>query len=431
MGTSKWFRIGLFLLGLSAKGVCASEWVNTASPILPIEDAMSLAIVNSPDVQSLENQFESVSAKKRAALAPSEPYFNITFNDIIQPYDFSTAASEVFQFTQPFGFPGKAFLNRAVLSDQSEAIYAQLNASKLQVSYNVKQAYYGLSLAQKNIGINADQKAAFKQILAVAKRRYEGGQTSQVDYINSQVALISNENDLIDLHAAEKVARAQLNVLLKRSPDAPLSVAPIRMIDHPMIQEDEAISKMLQNRPEIKAAQFQARASHKSYQLAWMSLLPDFQLMIGTTFYLIPAASPFSGWPTYPTHTYTASIQFTVPLWFLFNEREAIVAASHDRAAAESNLNGVFNQSKTALENAIAQVNSLRAKLDNYEKHLLPLSDQSFNLALQNYGTGKIDFQTLASTAFARKGIRREYYTAVVNYLMNYATYGQLIGEDL
>ena len=199
----------------------------------------------------------------------------------------------------------------------------------------------------------------------------------------------------------------------------------------------EAESQMLAHRNEIQAAQYQLSAAGKACGLAWMQLLPDFQLTAGTTFYNVPAASPLSSTPQavatggWPTHTYLAGIQIQIPLWFLFNEREVIVGASHDRAAADANLSVVYEQSRNSLKSAVESINANRIKIENYQKHMLPMAEQSLNIALISYGAGKIDFQFLSDTATARRSIRFAYAGAIVNMLNSYAAYGQLIGEDL
>jgi outer membrane protein TolC len=207
------------------------------------------------------------------------------------------------------------------------------------------------------------------------------------------------------------------------------------MIYHPAIDLGAARVRMLESRNEIRSARAQADAADRAYRLAWMGYLPDFQLMAGTTFYRNPWTSPLSADPGYggnfPTHTYMVGVQVTLPIWFLFNERESVTGASHDRAAAQAGLDGVFNQSEVALESAVESVNALAIKIQNFEKHLLPLADQSLNLAMINYRAGKVDFQTLADTAAARRTARLNYATAVTGYLTSYATYGQLLGEDL
>ncbi len=396
---------------------------------IPLTEAVQKAQKNSPDIRSLENQFESLDAKKRQAWAPYEPSLTLTYNDLTTQFDHHSATSRVLQVNQQLGFPGRAYLNYSLLDDQAQVFYIQSKAMTLQVALNVKQAYYALSLAQKNIQLNEEQRASFERILAIAKRRYEAGALTQVDYLNTQIALLAADNDLSDLKSAEKVARTQLNVLIGNPAEAPIQVEPVKMKYYPEISKDEAIQKMLENRAEISAAKKQVSASERSYKLAWMTVLPDLQLFAGTTYYDVPGASPLSG-STGETHTYLIGVQVTVPLWALFNERQSITSASRDRAVAQANLDVVFNQSKVALETALENLIALRHKIENYEKHLIPLVDQSFNLALTNYSTGKTDFQTLSDTANTRRNLKRDYAAAVMNYLTNYSTYGQLVGED-
>jgi outer membrane protein TolC len=175
-----------------------------------------------------------------------------------------------------------------------------------------------------------------------------------------------------------------------------------------------------------------------AYKLAWFSLVPDFQFTLGMNTYKMPYGSPYSGNPIYnndpnefPTQTYSAGVQITIPIWGLFNERAVISGASYDRAAAQRNVDMVYNQSKIALETAVDTINSTVQKIQRFESRMLPLSDQAFKLALIDYSSGKIDFQTLSDTATARRQTRLSYATAVVNYLTTYATYGQLMGEEL
>jgi outer membrane protein TolC len=208
------------------------------------------------------------------------------------------------------------------------------------------------------------------------------------------------------------------------------------MEERPPVSLDDSLTKMIANRPEIKAAEAQEKAAESAYQLAWMQLLPDFQLVAGTTFYRVPSASPLSNLPDaatsgYPTHTYMAGVQLTLPLWFLFNEREVISGASKDRVVASANLDIQHEQSRVSLVTVVEAINGFRLKIKNYEEHMLPMAEQALNIALTSYGAGKIPFQTLSDTASARRQIRLAYAQAIVSYETNYATYGQLIGEDL
>ena len=404
-------------------------------PILGLSEALDTARQENPDIRQAQAQSESSRARAALSLAPAEPTLSFSLNDATRPFGLGPAAGKTIQFAQPIGFPGRALLNRSMLGELAESSNYQLRALTLQVGVSVKNAYYSLQLARKSIELNADTRLAYERILSVAKRRYESGAAAQVDFLNAQVTLLLNGNDLSDLEASERQARAQLNVLLRRPVTAALEVEPIAMTYFQKIDLDRAIERMLANRNEIKAARALERAAVKSYRLAWYQLLPDFQLTLGTTFYNNQYASPFSGDPAnastgWPTETYQVGVQMTVPIWFFLSERQVIRGASYDHAAAQRNLDVVFNQSKNALETAVDTIRSTESKIENFERHILPMAEQSLNIAMIDYGSGKIDFPTLAASAAARRQARLSYATAVVAYLTNHATYDELIGEE-
>jgi outer membrane protein TolC len=384
----------------------------------------------SPDIHSLENQLASAESHKRQALAPAEPSLSASSNDMTQPFRLGSPTSTVYQITQTLGFPGRAFVNRSGLSAQAQVIAAQLASMRLQVAANIKQAYFGLELARRNLELNAEQRESYERIVAITKRRYESGAITQVDLLNAQATLYSNDNDLADLNSAEKQALTQLNILIGNPGDTAIELGPLPACPPPPGDFDKALHAMLDHRPEILAAHRQVDAAGASHTLAWMQLLPDFQLTAGETFYNVPGASPLAS-STGENHTYMAGVQITIPIWGLFNEREAIVAAGHDEQTADANLQVLYNQSKVALRTAVENLAALHKKNENSEQRLLPLSQQAFNLALINYSSGKIDFQTLADTATAMRGYKRDYASNLVAYLNAYTAYGQLIGEDL
>lgn len=400
--------------------------------VLSLKQAIEIAREINPDIKSLQNQFESAQAKKRQSLAPTEPTASITYNDLDKAFNIPNSGSTVYQLNQPFAFPGKAWVNHAALDHQAQSIFYQLKAKELDVANTVKSAYFGLALAQKNIELNAETKASYERIMATARRRYEAGAITQVDLLNAEIALYSNVNDLADLETTEKTALAQLNNFLGKSSEAPTQVESmdkIRRASHPHMSLTEAQDKMVQNRPEIKSAIELTEAADKTYSLAKMSLLPDFQITLGTTNYNLAAASPINS-VTSQTQTWMVGLQATIPIWGLFNERETIRGASYDKAAADANLSSLHLQSNIALQSALQNLNALDKKILNYEDHLLDLSEQALKIAMVSYSSGKVDFQTLSDTATARRQIRHDYYGLIINYLTSYSAFGQLVGEE-
>jgi outer membrane protein TolC len=418
------YRAQILLFAFVASSLMAAD-------ILTLKQAAEIVLGRNPDVRSMQEQMESSEAKTRLALAPQEPSFQLTYNDTNRFLALNGAASTVYQISQPIAFPGKAFVVQASLRAQTKALYHQLRSKRLSVLNDVRSAYYNLALARKNIQLNLDQKRSYEQILQIAKRRYESGGITQVDLMYAQTSLYSNLNDLSDLQASEKSTLAQLNLLLGNETYKELEVEPLKMVeDLKPFNRDSTLQKMLDNQPEIQSALYQERAAENAHASAVMGLLPDFQVFVGTTYYNVPGATPFSA-TTNLNQTYMAGIQVSIPLWGLLNERESINSAAHDQAAADANLSSQFLQSKTTLEATLQQLDAFDLKLKNFQDHLLPLAEQTLSLALTNYGSGKIDFQALSLAANTWRTTKTTYYTMVVNYLTTYYSVGQLTGEDL
>jgi cobalt-zinc-cadmium efflux system outer membrane protein len=397
--------------------------------VLSVDAAVQAAKDRSPDILNLRHQVQAADAQARQALSLQDPGVSASINDVDKDLNTASAGSSSYGVSQSFTFPGKALLNYSQGKDQAQALRAQLRAMELQVGGNVKNAYYLLALAKKNLDLNAEQEKILEQIVSIVKRRYEAGSVTEVDVANAQMAQYANQASLTDLVLAQKTAQVQLNLALGHPAEADLDVAPLpEYMAFPPVDRDRALAKLQKMNPQILSAASQASAAGKGLTLAWMSLLPDFQVGLSDNQYHVYS-------PNYASSPLveTRSLQFSanVPLWFLFNESQAILAADHSRDAAKAGLDSQQEQAQTALFTAVDTLENNAAKLSLYKDHLLPLSEATLKMALINYGTGKIQFQDLASAAAGLWSNRSTYYSLLAGYVGAYNQYGQLIGEDL
>lgn len=403
--------------------------VPMAAGVLSLDQAVQAAKDRSPDISNLRHQMLAAEAQARQALAPQDPGVSASYNDTNQAFQIPTEGSQSFGISQPFTFPGKALLNWSSGMDQAKSLKAQMDSAAMQVAANVKSAYYQLALAQKNIDLNAEQEKILGQIVSIVKRRYEAGSVTEVDVANAQMNQFQNQASLADLVLARKTALSQLDVLLGRPAEEPLEVEALPDPSGiPAVDRAAARGKMLRLNPQILSNAYQASAARKNLGLAWMGLLPDFQVGVSDNQYFLGHAN-YAASPLLQTHSLQLSAN--LPLWFLFNESQAIVASSHNSASAQAGLDSQKEQSETALFTAVDTLDDDASKLGLYKRHILPLSEVTLKLALTNYGTGKIQFEDLAAAAAGLWGNRSAYYTLVEAYITQYTQYGQLVGEEL
>lgn len=433
MPRSFWPLVALFSVFFSS-----SAGANPKS--LSLNEALDLAKSRNPEVRLLEEQIQSSQAKVRQALAPDTPNLSILWNDKVTLTDFSSRASTMVIFTQPLAFPGKAFVNRSIFDSQTDSLRTQRKSKVLEVTTNVRIGYLQLALAQKSIELGLEQEKWLFRALAIAKKRSKRGTPTELDYLNAEVAYHSNFNNQAELEAAEKNARSQLGILLGFNGEQEFLTEPLRI--HRLALKtllglsenfregsdlEKARELLLDHNPDILAARHQVKAASRTESLAWMSLLPDFQLSLGYTRYDLPGAGPAPEM----TESYMGFVQMTIPLWGLFNERETIVGASHDRVAAEVSLDLVVRQAGLDLETQLTTLQSLTRTLKSYDRQLLPMAQKAYESALHNFKTGSIDFQTLADAATATRDLQLEYYSNIVRYETALANCAKLLNYEL
>jgi outer membrane protein TolC len=396
---------------------------------LSVEQAVQIAKDRNPDISNLRHQMLAAEAQARQALAPQDPSVSASYNDMNQAFNPSTDGSQVFGISQSFTFPGKAVLNWSAGRDQAKSLRAQMRSTELGVAGTVKGAYYQLALARKNVDLNKEQEQILEQIVSIVKRRYEAGSVTEVDVANAQMNQYTNQMSLADLVLAEKTAQAQLNVLLGHPAEDELAVEPLPDPSTvPAVDRATAEAKMNASNPQIQSNAFLASQARKNLALAWMGLLPDFQVGVSDNQYY-PLHPNYASSPLIQTHSLDVSAN--IPLWFLFNESQNIVSSTHSSDAAQAGLDSQREQSETALFTAVDTLEDNAAKLALYKDHMLPLSEVTLKLALINYGTGKIQFEDLAAAAAGLWSNRSSYFTLLASYINEYNQYGQLIGEEL
>lgn len=155
-----------------------------------------------------------------------------------------------------------------------EAATSDFMNNRDQVIFNVKQAYYTLLNAKRNVEVAVDTVKQFQEHLDQAKAFYEVGTKPKFDVTNAEVDLGNARLARIKAENSLKVARVTLNNTMG-VPDAPefeiednLSFVKYNMTFR------EAVSRAYENRPDLKSLSFQKKATEESVWVAKTGYLP-------------------------------------------------------------------------------------------------------------------------------------------------------------
>jgi|WetSurMetagenome_2_1015567.scaffolds.fasta_scaffold04089_7 outer membrane protein len=186
-------------------------------------------------------------------------------------YDQYIGTATVTQLIYDFGKTPTQVNIAKLNADASRSDFETTRATTIQT---VKQAYYGLLKAQKNMDVARETVSQYEQHLDQAKGFFEVGTKPKYDVTKAEVDLSNARLNLITVDNALKIARVTLNNAMGL-PDA----ADYKIVDSltPVKKDvtlNQSITVALQNRPEILATGHRVNAAEKNITLAQKGFFP-------------------------------------------------------------------------------------------------------------------------------------------------------------
>lgn len=164
--------------------------------------------------------------------------------------------------------------DRALLLATEEA---QRTVTMLLVAA-VAQAYFDLRAADLQIEVARRTAESRREYVEIARQRFEGGVTGEIDYRQAQSEYERTRGVVVDLEEQIKLTENALSLLLGRAPgEVPrgdsISVQPLA----PMVPEGLP-SSLLDRRPDLRAAEQQLAAATADIGVAKAALFPQISL---------------------------------------------------------------------------------------------------------------------------------------------------------
>ena len=187
---------------------------------LTLQQALDAALAHNPTLQVAQAQEREAywAWKLAASTASTEVTLNHTFgtNNIVPNNgtnnDYNVSVAEQFA---PLGFTG--WSGRAAEAGW-HAARANVLQTRATLMENVRDAFFGVLIAQEQLRIAHDNLELANQIYHVAERRFSEGAGPRMDLVNAEVQQSTSEQSVIQQEAALKVAQSVLTPLLGLAP---------------------------------------------------------------------------------------------------------------------------------------------------------------------------------------------------------------------
>jgi cobalt-zinc-cadmium efflux system outer membrane protein len=294
-----------------------------------------------------------------------------------------------------------------------------VEAALRTLRHDVRAGYFNLALARNNYELGQQAVAQAKELAEIARTRFEAGDIAQFEVLQAELGVDRATNDLDRLENTERIARALLNQLLNREPEAPLDQRDSLFVRLASLSTETLINQALSQNVELRTVEQQIKTEESRLRLALAQRVPDLTLEPGIE--TLDSAFPRPGF----------KMQVTVPLP-IFNRGQGDIRKSSamldqlraERDAARQRISSEIGRAALNLESA-------RKQVEFYETKLLPEAERLRQLAVESYQVGQTGLLSVIDATRNARDVRQAYLQALFDYQTALADLEQAAGVKL
>ena len=391
-----------------------------------LSDYLTCAALNNPGLKAAFLRWKAALEKIPEVSSPPDPRFTYTY--FIREVETRVGPHrQKFGLSQTFPWLGKLKLRGHAASEAAQAEKQRYEAAKLKLFYQVQEAYYEYYYLAQAIAVTRENFNLVRYVESVARTRYAAGATDHADIIRAQVELGKLEDRLRTLSDLRWAIVARLNAALNRPAPAHLPWPARAEEEEVAFTQDEILTWLKQNNPELRAVDFLAARERWNIDLAKKNYYPDLTLSlerVDTGEAAMPGVEDSGKDPV------MAMVSINIPLW-----REKYRAGERQAQARYR----AFQEERSDRENRLAadvkltlyKYRDAERKMDLYKNTLIPKADQSLRVNIYTYQAGKGTFLDMIDAARTILDFQLAYERAFADRAQRLAELEMLVGTRL
>lgn len=365
-----------------------------------LEETVKAALENNPAVRSSRLSIE----KENAA---SQKSFNIPNPELFVEYEgvqgsLSNADSRKIGFVQRFEFPTNYFLRADVGQSQVNVARAELEETLNKIRRDVKINYCELLLQTELLKASKDNLSIYEDFLFTAEKKFEAGETSNLEVLGARVNKIKFENEKKNIESQIRSLQSEIRNLMNVDyyilPSDELTYKELKL------NKSELIKTASENNPGLKVIKYRKEKSSGKLSLSKGELLPDIsfkyfkQKLLGSSNY------------------WGMEIGLGVPLWF-WGEKSGSIResdyelqiASAEEISLRRSIENEISISFEEYENSMRQVKFLSGES-------LKEVDEILRQSKISYEEGAIGYVEYLQALILAYETNAQYLNSVCNY---------------
>lgn len=386
---------------------------------LTLEQSIAIALEQNPLILSSLNQYQASLARINQAKAWAQP--SLDFDSDLQPklFNFPGSGESYFGVSQTIEFPGKIGLRGKIAAKESEEIFSDINLLKLDLTFQVKQAFYSLLLAQEKLKYAEQDLELAQDFLNKAELKHAAGAVAKVEVLRAHVE-VSKAANVVRVAVNEvRLAKAQMNFLLARKKYDPLEIKGELKRPSVSLDLDRLKQRAFSYRPEMRRIQFSREKESLRKKQAYFSYLPDFNLAV--------SRHRLEGEKT----TWDFTLSLPIPLFFWQPKKGEIAEAEALMKSLQNEAEHLSNAISLEVEEAYMNALTASNQIKLFEEQILTQAEEVYNMFLFSFQEGEIGGIELIEARRTLIEARKSYADALFNYDVTLAALEKSVGQSL
>ena len=422
--------------GASGSGLRAQDDARAPS-IARLGDLYSRVLRDNAKVAAADALARAARLRIPGTKRPPDPQLQLGLMNYTLPglAPMATLGMTQLQLMQMVPLGGKLRLAGRVADAQASATDERARNVAFELRSQAAMSFYDLYATDQQLVAARESLRLLQDIARTTEAMYRVGQGRQSDVLRAQVEIARMVQDTVRMQAMRTSMLARLGALASGS-DSSLRVTPaLPRFPSDVPTEAWLDSVAFAERPMLRAAIEEVRASDASATLARRELIPDLQVGVqyaqrGTTMYSTdPEGAPMSERTT--ERMGSLMIGASVPIFARSRQLAMRDEANAMKAMAEAEVAAMRADTRGQIAEARAGLEQARQLAAFYRSTILPQARATVTSASSAYRVGQVDFMTLLDGEMTVKKYRQELSTLEADEGKAWAELEMLTGRTL
>jgi outer membrane protein TolC len=382
------------LLYLIATGPAGAESASGPVAFDSADAAIEIGLRNNPGLAALRAHADAQAAMPPQAGALPDP--TVSLGAINFPVDgFDRDQEPMTQLrvgvSQALPFPGKRVLQEKAAQFEAQASVKSVDEARLQLISDIRSAWWRLFYLDRALEIVGRNRDLLRQLVEIARTRYEVGEGLQQDVLLAQVERSQLLDKELQLKGARQSEAARLNALLNLPAQSPVVLPARTDTALPETLPARTLTELAErSRPMLDRLRRRLDAADTRVALARRDRLPDFTLGAAYGFRDGENADGSAR-----DDFASVTLSMSVPLYAGRKQNRAVDQRNSERLQQRYELQQEIDRVRSAVATALSDYEQAREQARLFEAGIIPQARQTVASMRAGYQVDKVDFLNL------------------------------------